>query len=179
MVEPYGSHDLYVSTFRVYHESSSSTMTGPPISRPSAHSQPQSPATGTPQRRIILKINPLKTRASISSSSSTPPTATTRDVHVSDEGKKPRPKIKIKPLRASIAEAPQAQDDLMDVDTPVREPSPSTVVASPVDVITPVQVTAPEPLLPLQQFVKPKIPRPVKLKPLKEVLQRLITQIKR
>lgn len=153
-------------------------MTGPSSSHPKAQWPPSTSQSSTPQRRITLKINPLKARSSISSPSSTTPTTVAQDQRVSDEDKKPRPKIKIKPLRASIVEVPQPQDDLMDVDTPGRGPSPS-VVASPVDVITPAQVAAPEPLPLPPQFVKPKVPRPIKLKPLKEVLQRLIAQIKR
>ncbi|KAI5120998.1 hypothetical protein M0805_000459 [Coniferiporia weirii] len=65
----------------------------------------------------------------------------------------------------------------MDVDSPVRAPSPPPAMsARPVELLPP-----PHPLPPARPLPPPKVkvPRPIKLKPLKEVLLKLIAQIKR
>ncbi|EJC99522.1 uncharacterized protein FOMMEDRAFT_128149 [Fomitiporia mediterranea MF3/22] len=69
----------------------------------------------------------------------------------------------------------------MDVDEPPPpEPAPDPpVVEHPVDILPPPPPPPPSRPSRPPPPQKPKIPRPIKLKPLKEVLRRLITQIKR
>ena len=145
----------------------------------------QTASTSTP------KLKPIKLKLSSSSSSVLEPT------HV----EKPRPKIKIKPPRPRVEDVSQVgEPQAMDVDveavqpTWARAPPLAAIAPGAMEVDTPQSASAVEerryepffqpPPLPASKRApppppKPKVPRPIKLKPLKEVLTKLIAQIKR
>ena len=133
-------------------------------------------AAGPSHTKHSITIKPLKLKPSRSTSISEIQTPSVGR----DEEIKSLPKIKLKPPRPSPAPVVDVPADTMDVDevaVDATEAAPQE--DKPVDVVTsppPAPMSRPSKPPPPP---KPKVPRPVKLKPLKEVLQRLITQIKR
>lgn len=114
------------------------------------------------------------------------------------EAEKPRPKIRIKPPRPKVEDVVQIEEsESMDVDpnTPnhLRHSLPPMTASEnmEVDTVEPASVTEGRTFEPFFQPPppqrskraplppRPKIPRPIKLKPLKEVLIKLIGQIKK